>query len=523
MAARKKPTGIEWVGGLVSMPAYVTGEGEPYRPESLFWMGADGVVIGYTVGMPGELVALAAESLRNTIERPMFGKPHAPERVRVASAELANALRAGCVGIEIVCAPTPELDTMLREMRERMDEDVEQEQTYLSPEIGSEAVGAFFRAAAALFRKQPWKIVPSDQCLLSVTIEDLGVHDAALSVIGQLGQSLGVVLFADPDDFDAYLEAADAMEHGAEPMLPPHFTLNFERGADLATTLRKEIIRHGWEVAQANAYPWLVAVDEDCVARPPTAAEVTSAEAIALALTRLLSQRKAVLAAWKSGETLERTLMVSTQAGELAVTLRVPYEPEAARFRPPYDVVLGLTELAEDGDEMDHEMRAELEHELMRRFVVTQLGATLPDVQYCEMTMDLAATCFGATIATLTPARLREIVFEIIPNMVSVDASAATWIIYQNRALYVFLKQEFGLKQADACLRVLAHSSVKKLERALSDMSKFSVEKSLSMEGRAAGFDMDSEAGVEAYLHALQSQSPPQARKAARKRGKKKR
>jgi len=43
------------------------------------------------------------------------------------------------------------------------------------------------------------------------------------------------------------------------------------------------------------------------------------------------------------------------------------------------------------------------------------------------------------------------------------------------------------------------------------------------LEGRAAGFDMDSEAGVEAYLHALQSQSPPQARKAARKRGKKKR
>jgi hypothetical protein len=32
MAAKKKRTGIEWVGGLVSMPAYVTGEGDPYRP-----------------------------------------------------------------------------------------------------------------------------------------------------------------------------------------------------------------------------------------------------------------------------------------------------------------------------------------------------------------------------------------------------------------------------------------------------------------------------------------------------------
>lgn len=36
MAARKKRTEIEWVGGIVSMPMYVTGEGEPYRPEALF-------------------------------------------------------------------------------------------------------------------------------------------------------------------------------------------------------------------------------------------------------------------------------------------------------------------------------------------------------------------------------------------------------------------------------------------------------------------------------------------------------
>jgi hypothetical protein len=28
--AKKKRTGIEWVGGIVSMPAYVTGEGDPY-------------------------------------------------------------------------------------------------------------------------------------------------------------------------------------------------------------------------------------------------------------------------------------------------------------------------------------------------------------------------------------------------------------------------------------------------------------------------------------------------------------
>jgi hypothetical protein len=32
MGARKKRAGIEWVGGIVAMPAYVSGEGEPYQP-----------------------------------------------------------------------------------------------------------------------------------------------------------------------------------------------------------------------------------------------------------------------------------------------------------------------------------------------------------------------------------------------------------------------------------------------------------------------------------------------------------
>lgn len=38
----KKSKTIEWVGGTVLMPADVTGEGEPYRPEALFWMSDEG-------------------------------------------------------------------------------------------------------------------------------------------------------------------------------------------------------------------------------------------------------------------------------------------------------------------------------------------------------------------------------------------------------------------------------------------------------------------------------------------------
>lgn len=509
MATRKKGTGIEWVGGIVAMPAYVTGEGEPYRPETLFWMGAEGAVLGHAVGKPGELIALACDSLHSTMQQPMFGRPHTPDRVRVASPELAEALRAGQSEIEVICAATPEIDAVFAALRERLNDDAAPEQSYLSPAVGPAAIAALFRAAAALFRAKPWKTVPTDQSLFSVSVEKLGVTDAALSVIGQMGQSLGLILFSGIDDFEAYLEAADAMEHGEEPTMPPHFALNFERGAELSPALRKEIAEHHWEVAGADAYPWLVAVDADLVGRPPTAEELTIAEAIALTLPKVLKEKKALLAAWNGGEPVVRTLLVATHAGDVEVSLRVPYPREPGASRLPYDLLAELFELGQDGDDIDDEARRPLEDELVRRFAASPEAKVLTDIQSCHFVMDFAAGYFNSTIATLGPRELREIVFDIIPRKVSIDASAASWIIEENRAFYAFLKREFGLEQADACLRVLGGDAVKKLEAALSDTSKFGMAKSLFMGGRAAGFDMESKEGIEAWMRTMQSQPLP--------------
>lgn len=333
MAAKKKRSIVEWAGGVGAMPAYVTGEGEPYRPEALLWMGAEGAVLGHVVAKPGELVALACESLRDAMERPSFGRPHMPDRVRVASPALADALRAGHPEIEVICAPTPEIDALFASMRQHMHEHPESEPSYLVPGVAPDALAALFRAAAALFRAQPWKTVPTDQSVLSLSIDALGVNEVALSVIGQMGESHGVVLYSGIDDFEAFIAAAQAMAHGERARMPPHFALHFERGADLSATQRKEVARHGWEVANASAYPWLVAVDDDLVGRPPTPEEVRIAEAVALALPALLAEKEAVVAAWSGGAPVERTVRVATHAGELEVRFRVPYEP--LRGAPP--------------------------------------------------------------------------------------------------------------------------------------------------------------------------------------------
>lgn len=191
------------------------------------------------------------------------------------------------------------------------------------------------------------------------------------------------------------------------------------------------------------------------------------------------------------------------------MSLRVPYGGESGETKPPYDVLADLFELGQDRDEIDAKARRSLEDEFVRRFVASPEAKTLTDVQSCHVVMDFAADYFGATIATLGPRELREIVFEIIPRKVSIAASAAGGIIEENRAFYAFLKREFALGQADACLRVLGGDAVRKLEVALSDASKFGMVKSLFMGGREAGFDMDSREGIEAWMRVMQSQPLP--------------
>ncbi len=144
---------------------------------------------------------------------------------------------------------------------------------------------------------------------------------------GRWGRAWGIVLFSGLEDFEAYLDAAEAVELGEEPELPPHFALNFEQADELPAALRLEIDEHQWVVAGADAFPWLMALDEGMVARPPTPTDVAIAEAVACALAEVLVEKESLCSAWSGGAPFSRSLSVHTHAGDLEVTLRAPYEP----------------------------------------------------------------------------------------------------------------------------------------------------------------------------------------------------
>lgn len=493
------------------MPRYVTGEGEPYRPEMLVWFIPNGPVLGYEVGRPGELLHRAVDTFRATTLAPMHGAPHTPARVRVASQALAKVLRASLSpGVEITVTPTPELDALVDTMFDDMDDADALVPGYLAPGIDAASVAAFFRATAGLYRAAPWKAVASDEDLISLTIESLNVRDAVLSIIGQAGQSLGVVMFSSLDDFEQFLDAAEALEHGEPPDMVARLSLNFERGARLHPAQRKEAAAHGWEVANASAFPSLVAIDEDNVARPPTAAELVLFEAIALALPKLL--RDTPLArAFAGGQSVSHSVRVVTHAGELEVTMRALCGQVTDRGSLPQDPLAALAQLERAEDGVDDDLRMEIDDELMQRFVASPEASSLDDASTARFTLDYAASHLGATLASLRAPQLREIIFEIIPRKMMIEPSEARDIIEANRAFFTFLGRELGFSQAQACLGVLGGDAVRKLEAALSDPRNFGMAKSMMMEGRARGFDIDTQAGIEAWMRELDRKPLPLA------------
>ncbi len=507
----KGSPGIEWVGGIVVLPAYVTGEGDPYRPEALLWLSPDGLILGTTLAMPGEAPAIACESLQETIEQPMCGPPHAPTRVRVASPALAEALHAGHSSIDVVVGPTPELDAVAAAMNasllERADDD--EESSYYLSQLEPDACASFFRAAAGLYRAAPWKVVPSDQDLLALDTEALGIRDGVVVVIGQMEQNRGVILFEGWEDFEAFLEVAAAVDPADRPKMPPHLDLNFESPEGVPDALVREVRESDWEVADAGAIPWLVAVDEDLVPRPPTPREVTIGEALSRALPVVLAEKDEMLDAWEGGPPVSRTLSVHTHAGEIDVTLRVPCGPANMPMISAAGVLADLFALEQGEGWLDSEARGPLEEELLRQFSASPEAEGLSDLYACRSVMDYAASYFGVTIAMLDPTELEEIVFEIIPRQVSIDASEARSVIEVNRAFYAFLKRAFGLVQADACLDVLGEGAVKELEAELSDPRNFGPAKTALMAGREAGFDMDTKEGLEAWMEQIQGKPLP--------------
>lgn len=316
-------------------PFYVT-EGTPYRPKLMLWLEMpSGVVVSSMLIDPeGETPSFGA-SLLEAMASPLIGPPRRPAAVRVADARLAGEVRRVLPEARVVVAPTPELDEVLRLLAEAAAQDAPGQEAgreaasyFEGGRVGAEAIAGLFRAATLLYDLAPWQAA-GDHQILRLDIPAYDVEGACLSIIGALGESLGLILFSSLEGFEHFAEIAAVPRAPGQPidMGGPILVLNYDAGAELPPTMLREALAHGWPVADAGAYPVVEHRDPDGFLRPLTERDVRVMTACATSLCTFFVKHghrferdeidEAICESYFDGEDVEVRLTLPYEAGEL--------------------------------------------------------------------------------------------------------------------------------------------------------------------------------------------------------------
>jgi hypothetical protein len=480
----------EWLGITFSVPMYITGEGEPYRPEAvMFFDAGTSSVLGYELVHPVDAAAQAATVFRATTKAPLVGAPRAPTRLRVPSSELAEALRAELSDLEIVVAPTPELEGVVAALLHQLtaeedDGDDKQVLTLLPRGVTADDVSAFFTAASRLYTLEPWNAVPVGG-FVGISCRALGIGEGALFVVGQSELPRGFSMFWTHDDVIAYAENMDASERGEEiDAIPQHVIFNYEQRSDYPTPLLDQVEMHGFPVASEDAYPRTMVVDSDVVGRPLTKEELNGLTVVIQALAKLV-ENPALAGAWDSGE----TVTARSSAGNVVAEASAPL-PELS------DRIAELSPL----------------HRRAEAFL-EELATTMPDGEpfsWAGVTTSLAMRSLGALVHELSAEQLLELVFVTVPAEIMCEPAQASDVIAGIKALLAH-------GQAHELEKALPADATEKLEQRLGDAAAFGPEKALFMAGTWAGYDMTTEDGITEFLavqQAVGTQAMNQAREA---------
>jgi hypothetical protein len=343
--------------------------------------------------------------------------------------------------------------------------------------------------AARLYETRPWEIVASDDSLIGITSESLGLRDAVVSVVGQAGLVYGFLLFASLDDCHQFGDASERIQRGEAAKYPCHLALTYVRRGDVGPALLAEIAAHRWKLAGARAYPVILALDEDGAGRGPTRSEMLRIEAVAASLVEIFGDHNDELEATLRGESaMALRELVETSGGEIEVSVSVP--------APGQEIDDAL--LDDDGDLDDARVNA-YRTAILGRFAASPEAQAEPEAGWSELMVDYAASHFGKTVMALSASEFRELVFEVVPRKVSVEPTAAPAIVAGLRAFLAFLRREHPGSQADRCLALLDRNAAQRFARLLADPSNYGPAKFFVMSGRAAGFAMTTQASCDAW------------------------
>jgi hypothetical protein len=129
------------------------------------------------------------------------------------------------------------------------------------------------------------------------------------------------------------------------------------------------------------------------------------------------------------------------------------------------------------------------------------------DPMWSDMFLNMVLFYIGQPLFFVNSTTLREALYDILPQKVIVPAAEAPNIIRELKAFWTFIKREYDLPHADSCLKVLNQKTIiSRLEKEMSDSSKFGMAKSIMMQALDAGVDITDQAKIDQFIEQYNQQ-----------------
>ena len=311
--------------GITELPTFIDdGIQPPFRPLLAAVVSGDGQVLGHGVAGPADPDAAVVDALQQAIGS--ASSELSPDAITVNRRSLQPVVERLLPGVPVRVGRSAVLETVFEVLPDLLNgsepQGIQGLETYLSGDVTPEAVASFFAACKELYERRPWTLFPDDRSWFSVSSQALGMRRWCGCVIGQDGESYGVLLFESQREQERYFLAAGlsgdltALPPG---LLPHQRAISFEALDDLSPMLAAEIQRHQWPVAAGESYPVPIHLDPEFLYVPNTKQELARLEAMARALTRLIDRTDGLQDAWSS-----------TAPTSLRKQFKLPIQNEAA-------------------------------------------------------------------------------------------------------------------------------------------------------------------------------------------------
>ena len=261
-----------WQVDLTPIPVLI--ETSPAaRPAAVLVVEGDLVLEVEAIATPPSEVEEVAAELERVVARTAARTGRWPASLHVRDPDIARALSVLLAprGVQVeASARLDELDAAAASLREHVgvpsDLSASSPETWRGWGLPDPLVAEVFRAAADYWRAAPWRFLDGDQPLL---VEKGTARPWTCSIMGNMGEQFGLVLYAEHKDFFLTLSGGAALEQLTGPLL----ALSFEPASEIPPRMRREIIAARWEVAGPQAYPALIAMATPGGGLPRAAAE----------------------------------------------------------------------------------------------------------------------------------------------------------------------------------------------------------------------------------------------------------